>query len=266
MEQNFGLNNLNLQGIQDLKPDKESLYITYNKYKGYLFPMIVILASILILFMVIIPQINQYFSSKNQLDQATQQLNVLKNNYNYLVSLDDTQSSSDLKLLTKTLPSGKDFYGIMTAISVASARAGIAINSFQFSPGNLSKLTGSDNLPYPTIQVQLQTNGSTASLTSFLNELYKTVPLAEVYSIKLNNTQADLLLNFFFKPFPPQNLSDETPINPLSSGDKSLITNLYTWNNLIVQNGLLLSDTQAIASASVSLVASSSSQTNYSPF
>jgi hypothetical protein len=258
---------INSQTNNNLNLDRGSLLIFYNKNKDYVLPLVVLVVSIFILFFVVIPEINQYFASRAQLETDNQKLEVLKNSYNFLTGLDQTQSESDLKLLTKTLPTEKDSIGIINAISAASSKTGISIVNYRFTPGNLSKATDEINTQYPTISMELNTQGSGILLKDFVNELNRTVPLIEVSSIKHKYNTATLVLQFYYKPFPPQNINDESPISLLSGKDKVLIRDLYTWNNLVVENGMISSDINiSSSSANINLTSSSSSQVNFSPF
>jgi hypothetical protein len=268
MEHNLGSKNMNLQDAASLKIDKSWFLVVYNKYKSFLLPLVVLVVSVIILFLIVIPEINQYFSSRNQLSQETQKLDYLKNNYNFLANIDETQSNSDLQLLEKTLPAKKDLLGIMTAISATSSKVGISIDDFKFTLGNLSKASSSNSTIFPNIAMELTTEGNAILLNEFMNELYKTAPLVEVYGIKYGANTATLLLRFYYKPFSPQNINDESPISQLSPKEKALLKDIYSWNNLTVENGLFVSDANLIASASASidLTATSSAQTTYSPF
>ena len=116
--------------------------------------------------------------------------------------------------------------------------------------------------------MELKTEGNAILLNSFVNELYRTVPLIEVTSIKHKDNKATVILQFYYKPFPPQNISDESPISRFSVKEQALIKDLYTWNNLLVENGLIVSEAQlsSSSSASVNITSSQSSTVNFSPF
>jgi hypothetical protein len=265
MEHELGLQNIDLKKASDLKIDKGLVYVVYNKYKSFMLPLAVLALSIIILFVVVFPQISQYFSSRDQLTQETNKLDVLTNNYNFLANMDETKVDNDFNLIRQTLPPGKDFLGIMTAVSVASSKAGISINNFSFTLGDLSKSQVAGGTSFPSVQMELKTEGNALLLNDFINQLYKTIPLVEVYAIKHKDNKAVINMQFYYKPFPPQSVSDENPIVQLSAKDKQLLADLYTWNNVSGVN--VNTNLTASVSASInSLVATSSSQTTYSPF
>lgn len=224
------------------KIDKGLFIIFYNKNKIYLLPIAVLLISIIMFFYVIVPQFKQYLAQKEKLDIETQKLQVLKNSFNYLTSLDSIQVESDLKLLTKALPIEKDVMGIMTAISAVSSKTGMGIDSYRFAPGNLSKIIKEETAIFPSIIMELKLEGNGNVFKNFLTELYRTVPILDVLDIKYKGNTGVLILAFYYKPLPPENISDDKIVNKLSNKDKKLIKDFYFWNNLQVSNGLLVSD------------------------
>ncbi len=227
-------------------------------YKDFALPALVILGCILVLIFIVIPQVNQFFVSKKQLDYETQKLSVLKNNYNFLLSLDENKANDDLKVLSKTLPAGKDFIGILSALSAVSSKTNVSIGNFSFSLGDLSKNSQATNLSSPIISIDVGVNGDAQSIIKFINELNNTAPLSEVTVVKGTANANILTIIFHYKPFPPQNISDEKQVPPISSDDKAFINDLYSWNNI--------SDDSSLFSLPDVSSSSSSAGTNPSPF
>ena len=158
----------------------------------------------------------------------------------------------------------------MTAVSAASVRAGISLGDFNFTLGNLSKADSVGISNFPAIQMNLKTIGSTVGLKDFLNELYKTAPLVEVMSIKQSGDGAVLVLQFFYKPFPAQGISDDMPISKLSAKDLNLLSDLNSWNNVLDATGssdfIQINLSTSSADLNSGSAGSASSQTNFSPF
>jgi hypothetical protein len=257
--------NINIQSGNNKKIDKGDVIIEYQKYKGFLLPIAVIIASVLIFLYIVIPEIKQFSVSRQQLEEESQKLESLKNNYNFLQNIDEEQSQADLKLLVKVLPQQKDFLGIMTAVSAASAKSGLSLSAYNFSLGNLSKVDANSSLQSPIITMNLIANGNGLTLSKFLLELYKTVPLAEIEKLDNTGGSVNLILNFFYKPFLPSNLSDDKPIIAVSNDEKQLLLDLKTWNNL-EENTDISGGLFGIATPSAILNSTASSNTNFSPF
>lgn len=233
-----------------------NLLILYRHYKDYLLPVGIILASIAILFLIIIPQFQQYFISSRQLNDEIQKLQVLKNNYNFLLNLDDSQSNSDFKTLSFVLPSDKDFAGIVNAISYASAKTGVLVGDFEFSVGNLSGTTQGGVSASPSIKIDVNLTGDFKSMIQYIAELYKTAPASEVTDIKIGGDSGNITVFFYYKPLLSQNVDDTAPIVSLSDSNLALIKTVSSWNNAQAQSVLpllptVLSSSPATAGASV---------------
>jgi hypothetical protein len=253
---------INITNTNKVDLHKGSINLFVQRYKDYLLPIFVVFACILILFFVIIPQFQNYLLSRRQLDEETQKLNVLKNNYNFLTSLDDSKNSSDLKLLSLVLPPSKDFTGIINAISASASKTGVSIGDFSFSLGNLAKAENLGISSQPSIKIEINLIGDAQAITNFINELYKTAPVAEIVSVKTNLNNSNLTILFYYKPFPPQNVSDDVPVVQISSKNLNLLKQIYAWNNTSNQDIFGL----PIISSNSSNLASLSGGLNPSPF
>lgn len=258
---------INVNSTKKVNLSVDTAETVYRHYKGYLLPVIIILSCFLILFLIIIPQAQQYFSAREVLKTEEQKLSVLKNNYNFLSSLDDAKLDSDLKSLSSVLPGEKDFAGIINAISIVSAKTGVTIGDFEFAVGDLSKTNPNDPV-FPSIKITANLGGSAKAVAGFISELYKTAPLAEVTVIKLTGSSSSLTILFYYKTFPPQNINEETPIVPFSTQGVQLISDISKWNNNAIGESFLplLPGLNLPSSGSGSVVSSVSAGSNPSPF
>jgi len=243
--------NNNINTSRKINVDFENLVLLYQHYKEFLLPVGVILASILVIIYVVFPQIQQYFNSQSLIKIEQQKLNALNNDYTLLTSLDDATIASDLSTLSLTLPAQKDFAGIIDAISYVSAKTGVAVGNFEFSLGNLSS-SNFGGTAYPSTQINISLRGNPESIANFAHEIVKTMPIAEVTAINITGGTGSLTVLFYYKPFPAQDISDQTQIVPLSSSQLSLIKEVSAWNS-VGQTGLsALPVTPATSSAGVS--------------
>lgn len=216
-----------------------NLLILYKHYKDYFLPVGVILACVLVVFFVVIPQFQQYLGLQEELKSQMQKLDVLKSNYSFLSNLDSSKSNTDFSALTLALPSGKDFAGIMNAVSYASAKTGVAVGDFEFSVGSLSG--GAEGISaYPSIKIDINLVGNTQSIVQFIQELYKTAPASEITNIKTGGNSGSITILFYYKPFFQQNVNDSAPITVLSARDLALIKTVSSWNNVSNQSQLPL--------------------------
>lgn len=252
--------NLN-SDIKKVNIDASTLTVLYKHYKEFLLPVGIIIISILLFFFFVIPGIQNYFAQQDLAKAEEQKLQVLKNNLNTLSSLNDSQLNQNLGVLSAALPSGKDFAGVINAINTDAALTGVSVGDFEFQVGDLSQNPTGGGGAFPTLQLNVSLNGDPVAILKYLSELSRTVPISEVTSIKTSGNFANLTLLFYFKPFISSNLSDETPVNSLSSQDLSLVSNLSKWNTPAAAAGLNIS-----VPASSSALTIPSSGSNSSPF
>jgi Tfp pilus assembly protein PilO len=241
-------NNLN---FKKTNIDLENLKVLYRHYKEFLLPVGVILVSILVIIYVIFPQIQQYFSSQSAVQAEQQKLDTFRSNYNLLISLNDATIASDLNILSSALPSQKDFAGIIDAISYVSAKTGVSVGNFEFSLGNLSA-SNFGGTAYPSTKINISLRGDAKSIARFVEEVAKTMPIAEVTSINIADNTGSMTILFYYKPFPVQNVSDSVSIAPLSASQQTLIKTISSWNSTSQAEMLSLPNVTATSSASTS--------------
>lgn len=203
--------------------------ILYRKYKSFVLPSIIIIACIILFFIVIIPQVQAVLDAKEKERIEKQKLELLKNNYNLLLNMDIVKLNSDFEMLTKTLPFGKDFAGIINSISDKSVKTGVSIGDFEFTVGNISKTTEGSN-SFPSILISLDAVGEPKAILEFVKQLYKSMPLAEITTIEQGGESARIKLQFYYKAFPQGPISNESPISAFTSSDLSLINDLSSWS------------------------------------
>jgi Tfp pilus assembly protein PilO len=223
--------NTTLNGPRKINIDFENLVVLYKHYKDFLLPIVVILISILVIIYIVFPQIQQYFNSQDLVKAEQQKLEALNSNYNLLTSLDNATIASNLNTLSLALPVQKDFAGIIDAISYVSAKTGVAVGNFEFSLGDLSS-SNFGGTAYPSTQINISLKGSTKTIADFADQIVKTMPIAEVTTINISGGTGSLTILFYYKPFPAQNISDQTQITPLSVSQLSLIKEVSSWNSV----------------------------------
>lgn len=246
---------ININNSKKLNLGLNTFSSVFKSYKDNILPLAVILICIAVLFFVVFPQFQQFIKSNEEYRKEAEKLETFKNNYNFLSNLDDSKNDKDLETLSYALPPNKDFVGIMNAISIAASKTGASIGDFDFSLGDLNKALVEAS-GYPSINVTINLGANAQLISKFIEELDKTVPLSEVISIKTVSNVSELKIVFYYKPFPPQNVGDETLISHLSNQDEALIKKVYSWSNSSINPFLPFIQTAS----------SSSSESNPSPF
>ncbi|MCL5019479.1 MAG: hypothetical protein M1426_03235 [Patescibacteria group bacterium] len=228
--------------------DSTTFWFLYQRYREYLLPVGVIFACILLFFLVIIPQFQNFLDTQQQVKAESNKLIILKNNLNLLTNMDESQMDSQLQIVSGALSSNKDFEGILNGISVAANKAGVFLGDYEFQVGDITKPSLSIQ-SFPSLQLTLTIYGGVSGVTRFMIELYKTVPLSEITDVKVSSTTSEITALFYYKPFPPLGFNNSAPINPVSQQGLSTIANLSSWNNAVRVNQAVVQPSPASSSA-----------------
>ncbi len=219
--------------------DLSTFLIIYRQYKSYFVPVVIILVSILLFFVILIPQVQAVLNAREQEAAEMQKLNILKQSYNNISTMNEATLAQNADSLTRALPSSKDFAGIINSISSNSVKSGVAVGNFEFSVGDLS--TSQEGVVYPSIQISLNVNGSPKATLDFIKNLYNSVPVTEVTSVKLSGETTSLKAVFYYKAYPPVSLDSNNPIAPFNSEENTLIEKITDWSDSVSADLLPLS-------------------------
>jgi len=211
--------------------------ILYRKYKQFLFPIGVIIVCLLLFILVIIPQIQNYFLLSDQTGLENQKLLNIRNNISFLANLDDNKLSGQAQTASSVLPQDKDFTGILFALSAASAKSSTLLGNYSFTVGTLGEKNIGSGFPFVTLTIQL--NSNVLNTIKFIDDLYKTAPIAEVKKISTDNEDSQVTINFFYQPEALGAVDQTVPLLALSPKQVALINTLSTWSNASPENTLI---------------------------
>lgn len=209
--------------------DEKTLKFLYNRYKNFAIPIIVISVCLVVTFQFLFPQIQNLFMLREEAKKATEEIAILKNNHRFLNSLDDATLDSYLRLTNSAVPTGKDFIGIINAISYASAFSGAEVKDFALEIGDLDD-TIQKSTTLSSISVNLFIDGGIEVVNRFVETLSTTFPLSEATNIAIGNTSSNVTISFYYKHLPPIRQDISTPVVPISNEKLTLINNLSKFN------------------------------------
>ncbi|MCL5439264.1 MAG: hypothetical protein M1268_04770 [Patescibacteria group bacterium] len=208
--------------------NQDLLKIIYVRYRPYLIYSGVIIICLIIFLKVVIPQIYDFFTVRDEVNQIRERINVLTQNLNLLSNLNNSDLDSDLNITALALPPEKDFAGILNAIKQASAKSGAVVGDYSFMVGEISGKT-KEIKKYPSIEVDLSLKNDIKTTQNFLNEIYKTLPLSEVSAIDVSGNSANITISFYYKQLPKMQYNKNMTIKGLSNQDNSLLKDLSNW-------------------------------------
>lgn len=217
--------------------DLRFLYYRYkdSNYYSLLILSATIVVCMFLIFGFIIPQIQSYFSIREEVASLNSEIRTINENINFMNNLDKTLLNSQLQTATSALPSDKDFAGILNAIASAAIRSGVSVSDFSFRlDENSSSANGVKNgSPAGPLLINLSVDikGSVSGWKKFLTEIYEKVPLVEITDIKGDSDSLTVGMRFYYKPLPKIAFKESEPITPVADSKQALIRKLSSWQS-----------------------------------
>jgi len=201
-------------------------YFRYKESNYYSWSILIatIVACAIIIFVVIIPQAENYFSIRSEVVALRSKINVMNENVNFMNNVDRSVLNSQLETATKALPAEQDFLLIINALNDSAISSGITLDDFDF---NLDK--GAVTKSQSSINIVIITNGSIDRVRQFLKEISQKLPISEISSIENSSNSTIINLGFDYKSLPKIVFNEEKPITSLTGLDQALINKLSSW-------------------------------------
>ncbi|KKQ28359.1 MAG: hypothetical protein US48_C0012G0012 [Candidatus Levybacteria bacterium GW2011_GWA2_37_36] len=214
---------------EKINADLKSLKFILNKNKVYIFPIVVILVSIMLFSQFVIPQADALLAAREEALATSLKIETLKANLDILTNINEETLDSQLKTLSLALPLSKDFFGILNSVYSTVQKTGVDLGNFSFKIGDLAKSENGDN--FPVVKLSAPINSGVTAINSFVETISKNVPLAEVYSVKIGNTSSTVSLSFYYRPLSASNYSQDVRISSISQKGLELISQLEKFEN-----------------------------------
>lgn len=214
---------------EKINADIKSIKFIFDRNKFYILPCVVIFICIVLFFQFVIPQFMALTAAREQAKEASLKLGVLKENLNVLVNTNENSLDSQFKILNLALPLNKDFTGILSSIYYAAQKTGVGLGSFSLQVGDLGKEEKND--AFSTISLSVPVNSDVVGVSSFVENISKSVPLSEVTLIKIGERASTINLLFYYKPLGVTGQKEDIRINPVSQKGLELIDKLTDFGN-----------------------------------
>lgn len=197
-----------------------------------------VIVCLMLLIYWIIPELNNWFSIRNEVIATRARIAILEQNINFINNLDKNTLNQQLQVATQALPPEKDFGAILDAISHAAASSGVSLSNYTFQIGNIASSSAQISTASPNglspVPVTMTVSGSSDQIRKFIQSAQSSFPLAEVTMINGSNDNISITILFYQKPFPASNFSAETQLTPVSAKDVSLLQKLTTWQTTAI--------------------------------
>lgn len=199
----------------------------YYRYKDFLVPVGTIGVCLVLFFMIIIPQLQNFLATRDTIGTDTQKLSVLQQNLNAVTLLDDSALTSYLATASKALPAEKDPASIITSLSTAAALAGSSLGDYSFQIGDVAGSDAKIRGQQQPLQLQVNISGGLSEAVRFIADIKKQLPLADVIAVAVNaNNTVSVTIIFYYSPLPKIQFDDSVPLPVLSATDQKTLQDL----------------------------------------
>jgi|WetSurMetagenome_2_1015567.scaffolds.fasta_scaffold97047_3 hypothetical protein len=195
------------------------------------YPAILISFGALIFILFIIPQVQNWFSIRDEVLATQTKIKVIKQNIYVLQYMNKFDADNNLILASNALPPDKDFVGILNGINQSAAKSRVALDDFNFSLGNvvLKKNVNTRIQAVIPIVITLKAEGDIDKMSKFITFLEQNLPLIEIKNINFARNKAELSIQYKIVSFPPVALADGEYIKALTAGEINLLNKLKQW-------------------------------------
>jgi len=195
-----------------------------SKYFSISLTIISIFVCLLLIFKVIIPQAQSYFSIAREVEAQKQRLAALNRNIEFMNNLDKSQLELQFQTSVQALPIEKDFVAVLNLLSETAVRSGVTLNDFTF---NVDKVNSTG--PKTSLDLVIKVNGNIDRVKIFMKEVHEKLPIAEIVDINNNLNATFISLKFYYKTYPKLDFNEDELISPISDSDLALIDKLTSW-------------------------------------
>ncbi len=209
--------------------DLDTIKILYSKYKEHLVYILILLITLVLFLFAVLPRIRDLARLNDERKIELNKFSILKNNLDLLSNLDDSILSTQLLLVSTALPSEKDFEGVLSSISSATAKSNTSLSDYEFQVGGLSHPSIEESTGFPFLTLAVSIKGTPSQISEFIGSLSKSTPLSEVTSVTQNLNSAIISINFYYKALVPFKFDDSQAISPISEKGKQVIKTLSSW-------------------------------------
>lgn len=213
------------------------LYYRYkdSPYYSLVVLFVVVLVCFVLVFNMILPQIYNWFSVRDEVVATQDKLSTLRRNLNFIsFQVNKTTLEENRQIALRALPVDSNFGDIVNAIAIAAVKSGVSVDDFSFSPGQVPSTSGAlgkSSSDFSTVRVTLSLAGGVSEVGKFMAEINEKLPVNNVERVEIKNGRSILSIVFFSKPYKASVFKGDEPIEVVSAENGSLLNTLSEWNS-----------------------------------
>ena len=207
-----------------------------SEYYGMSVIAFTLFVCFMLIFKIIIPEINQWFSIRDEVIATRQRIATLQQNISFINNLDKNTLNDQLTIVSHALPPEKNFGYVLNALSAAAANSGVSFGDYAFQVGSVSLKGGTKNGDIQQhglsiVQLTIVVNGNLNSIKHFIESVETKLPISEVTTVNGSGNSVSLRMQFYQKQFPNVSYSGDQPLQGLSTKNTQLLQNLKSWDS-----------------------------------
>lgn len=200
---------------------------TLQKYKGVIIPFVFLIATIFIVFQVILPSVESSGNLNRELSAEGKKLSEYKNSITVLSSLNDKELNKNFDIVTSALPATKDLQGMFLALNNAAGESNAILSGFSVQAGEVFEKNAKESTSSnPAVSMSVELSGiDENNLLDFMGKLSSNFPLSKITLIDLINGQAEIDIDFYYKPYDLNRINSNVVL-PLTPKEEKLLNEL----------------------------------------
>mgnify|MGYP001558324875 CR=1 FL=1 len=205
---------------------KETVIKFYLTYRLYLFPVAIAISSLILIFLIIIPQLGKLISNQKAEKALVNNLKFLEVKAQTLDSYDSNDLSNKVSYVLASFPQDKDFGNVIGLIQNLTIQSGFSLTTMTISTAT-NKTANAQSY-----SIELEVVGPKNLISILLSNIERSTRLMRVGSIEIRNTisqqtvNISLSLDVLFAPTPASFGSIDSTLPDLSQKDQELLTTL----------------------------------------
>lgn len=206
---------------------KEELLNLYKRYRIYLYPILVIVAGLILIGLVILPQTLRLISNNKVEDELTNRFKSLEVKADELKNVSLQDLSTEVSTALNAFPSEKDYgnaIGILQNVTVQNGFTILGLVLNDSSEGN-SKI-GQNYI------IRIEILGQRSKLRTLLDQIETSQRIMKLQSMDIttgrdsDTINATLAINIYYSPIPKSFGSIDAPLPKLSQEEEALLQEL----------------------------------------
>lgn len=218
---------------------EELIKLYIQKAKLYLIPLILVLVAFVILMYITVPQFNSIGELQQQINAKKTEVEQNIETKQALEEIPDADLTENVKIAKHALPDSKDLISIYSTLSSIALKSGATISAFSIKVGDvfssrenakLSEERSTSGSPVLSIRLNVEATDY-RNLVTFSENLYKSLPLAEIKTLRISPESGTFDVVFFYKTFDPKQLVRQEQVRPLTASEQNNLKKITEWEN-----------------------------------